>query len=213
MKDFPTQSSSLVQLMSRVFAGVGGGLLGTSLSLLIIMGLSLSSASQTQDLQKAQEFTGMILIFVIFIASFVSNLSAVFFLTLTDREKYQFRSHIVKGAFFANISLFIFALPFYIIISEQELLLSIAGVHLFLAASTSALFAEIFSGIKYVISGVVGVGIAQMIMIFVYMALDTPSSDTMVTLLFIPFIWFLLPIFIFLSEKIYQGFFAQMNKK
>lgn len=213
MPNAELESSSFGQLISRIFAGVGGGLLGTSLSLLIIMGLSISPGSHTENLQNAQEFTGSILIFVVFVASFVSNIASVFFLTLVDSEKYKFRNHIVKGAFFANISLFLFALPFYILVSEQTLLLSIAGVHLFLAASTSALFAEIFSGVRYVTSGVVGVGIAQMIMIFIYMALDAPSSDTMVTILFIPFIWFLLPLFIFISEKIYSLFFQQIEKK
>ena len=203
--------SSFLQLIARVFAGVGGGLLGTSLALLVIMGVSLSPSATESGLQNSQEFTGIILILVIFVASFVSNMSALFFLTLTDASKYRFKKHILQGGFFANISLFIFALPFYITISDHELLLSIAGVHIFLAASSSALFAEIFSGIKYVVSGVVGVGIAQMIMIFTYIALGAPSTDTMVTILFIPFIWFLLPLFIFLTEKIHTLFFSNLQ--
>lgn len=203
--------SSFLQLIARVFAGVGGGLLGTSLALLVIMGVSLSPSATESGLQNSQEFTGIILILVIFVASFVSNMSALFFLTLTDASKYRFKKHILQGGFFANISLFIFALPFYITISDHELLLNIAGVHIFLAASSSALFAEIFSGIKYVVSGVVGVGIAQMIMIFTYIALGAPSTDTMVTILFIPFIWFLLPLFIFLTEKIHTLFFSNLQ--
>ena len=123
--------SSFLQLIARVFAGVGGGLLGTSLALLVIMGVSFSPSAKELGLQDAQEFTGSILILVIFVASFVSNMSALFFLTLTDSNKYRFKKHILQGGFFANISLFIFALPFYIIISDQELLLSIAGVHIF----------------------------------------------------------------------------------
>lgn len=211
--DTPESKSSLLQqLLSRIFAGVGGGLLGTSLSLLVIMGISFSPTATEIGVQNSQEFTGVLLILVIFIASFVSNISAIFFLTLTDSDKYRFKKHILQGGFFANISLFIFALPFYILIQDKELLLSIAGVHIFLAASSSALFAEIFSGIKYVVSGVVGVGIAQMIMIFSYIGLGAPSTDTMVTILFIPFIWFLLPLFIFLTEKIYDLFFSNLQK-
>ena len=204
--------SSLLQLIARIFAGVGGGLLGTSLALLVIMGISFSPSAGELGVRESKEFTGIVLILVIFVASFVSNMASIFFLTLTDFRKYQFKKHILQGGFFANIALFVFALPFYIMISDKELLLSIAGVHIFLAASTSALFAEIFSGIKYVVSGVVGVGIAQMIMIFTYIGLGAPSTDTMVTILFIPFIWFLLPLFIFLTEKIHALFFFQIEK-
>ena len=206
------EESSLIQLISRVFAGVGGGLLGTSVSILVIIGLIFSQEPTDNILKSSAEFSGATLVIVIFIASFVSNLSALFFLTLVDNYKYRFRKHIIQGGFFANISIFVFALPFYIFTSDQELLLSIAGVHLFLSASNSAWFAEIFSGIRYVISGVVGVGIAQMIVIFVYMGLGAPSSDTVVMVLFLPFIWFLLPLFIFLMEKIYSLFFLKIKK-
>lgn len=204
--------SSFLQLISRIFAGVGGGLLGTSLSLLIIIGLTVSSQHTENILETSKEFSGISFILIIFFGSFVSNLSALFFLTLVDKEKYKFRKHILQGGFFANILLFLFALPFYLFLSSQELLLVIAGVHLFLSASTSALFAEIFSGTSYIISGVVGVGITQMIMIFTYIALGAPSSDTIVTILFLPFIWFLLPFFIFLTEKIYMVLSQNIEK-
>jgi hypothetical protein len=205
-KNLQEGQSSILQLISRIFAGVGGGLLGTSISLLVIVGLVFSQEANNSIFESSKEFSGATLLIVIFIASFASNLSALFFLTLVDTEKYKFRKHIIKGGFFANISLFIFALPFYIFTNDQELLLSIAGIHLFLSASNSALFAEIFSGIRYVISGVVGVAIAQMIMIFIYISLGAPSSDTIAMVLFLPFIWFLLPLFIFLMERFYLLF-------
>lgn len=212
MKMQSTSNSSFLQLFSRIFAGVGGGLLGTSLSLLMIISLTFSSQQSSHILESTHQFSGISFILIIFVASFVSNISSLFFLTLVDKQKYKFRKRILQGGFFANIFLFLFALPFYIGISDQSLLLIISGVHLFISASTSALFAEIYSGIKYVISGVVGVGITQMIMIFAYIGLGAPSSDTIVTVLFLPFIWFLLPLFIFITEKMY-AFFSQHLEK
>jgi len=70
--------------MARIFAGVGGGLLGTSLALLVIMGISFSPSAGELGVRESKEFTGIVLILVIFVASFVSNMASIFFLTLTD---------------------------------------------------------------------------------------------------------------------------------
>lgn len=195
--------AGISELFLRVFSGVGGGLLGTCVALLMTVLLMASQGDNTLTLQGSKEFSGISLIAVIFIGSFVANLGALFFLTVLDPIKYIHRKHILRGGFFANLFLFICTIPFYLLTESQEFLLSIAGVHLFIAASSSALFAEIFSGVKYAISGVIGVSVAQMILIFTYIILGAPSGGTLVTIMFLPFIWFLLPIFIFITEKLY----------
>lgn len=205
-------SAGIFQLILRMFAGVGGGLLGTCAALLTMVGLMASQNVAGEALGFSESFSGGALIAIIFVGSFIANMGALFLLTVLDGEKYQYRKHIIKGGFFANIFLFIFALPFYLIVSEPDLLLSIAGVHLFLAASSSALFAEIFSGMKYAVSGVIGVSTAQMILIFIYLGFGAPAGGTLVTILFLPFIWFLLPIFIFVTEKLYAGVGEKLGK-
>ena len=204
-------SSSIIALFLKMFAGIAGGLLGTSSAFLGMVFFIYSSSGVGNSLQSV-EFSGVSLVVLIFVAAFVANMSALYFLTLVDKEKYRYKNYILKGAFFLNIFLFLVALPFYLIIPQGDFLLTIAGIHLFLSASNSALFAEIFSGVKYAVSGVIGISIAQMLILLIYVGIGAPSSNTIVTILFLPFIWMILPLFLFITEKLYRLFQKKISE-
>ncbi len=198
-------ATSIVSLFMKIFAGIAGGLLGTSTALLVMVGMIYSTQTSGNSLHSA-EFSGVSLVVLIFVAAFVGNMSALYFLTLVDKKKYRYKNYILKGAFFLNIFLFLVALPFYVFLPQGDFLLTIAGIHLFLSATNSALFAEIFSGVKYAVSGVIGISIAQMIFLLSYIGIGAPSSNTIITILFLPFIWMLIPFFLFVVEKLYGIF-------
>lgn len=210
-KEEKSFSSSVVLLFMKMFAGIAGGLLGTSAALLVMLIILYSSSSVGASLQST-EFSGTTLVILIFVAAFIANMTSLYFLTLVDKEKYRYKSYILKGAFFLNIFLFIVALPFYIVVPQGDFLLTIAGIHLFLSASNSALFAEIFAGVKYAVSGVIGISIAQMILLLTYIGIGAPSSNTIVTILFLPFIWMLIPFFLFITESLYAIFQKKISE-
>ena len=193
-------SESIKIFFSQVFAGLAGGLTGTSLALLAIVGIMYTNSIQNLN---SNDFSGTTLLIVVFVLSFSANLSALYFLTLVNKKKYKHKKYILQGAFFLNIFLFIIALPFYLLTSNPEFLLTITGIHLFLSASGSALFAEIFAGVKYAVGGTIGVTISQMLLILIYIGIGAPSTNTMVTVLFTPFIWTILPIVIYITEYLY----------
>ena len=210
MTENQSLSSEIFQLFMKMFAGIAGGLLGTCAALLAMIVMVYSNSTMGTSVGVA-EFSGATLVVIMFCAAFVSNMSALYFLTLVNKQKYRFKSHILKGGFFLNIFLFFVALPFYIMVPPGDFLLTIAAIHLFLSASNSILFAEIFSGVQYAVSGVIGVSIAQMVLLLTYIGVGAPSANTIVTILFLPFIWMLLPMFLFATEKLYALFKEKME--
>lgn len=194
---------------SHVISCTAGGLLGTAIALFAMVAIMYANSSQNLN---SESFSGGSLLIVIFVLSFTANISALYFLIKSDNKKYVYKKHTLQAAFFLNIFLFIVALPFYLLASDQSFTLTIAGIHLFLSASGSALFAEIFAGVKYAVSGVIGVSISQILLILIYMAIGAPSSNIMVTVLFTPFIWMMLPIIIFGTEKLYSKINSQIFK-
>ncbi len=186
--------------LKHTIACVSGGLLGTAVSLLIMVVLLYANSKNTLT---SADFSGSSLLVIVFVLSFSANLSAVYFLLHTDKKKYIYKKHTLQATFYLNIFLFITALPFYLLSATQNFTLTIVGIHLFLSASGSALFAEIFAGVRYAISGVIGVSISQILLILIYIGIGAPSSNTMVTVLFTPFIWTILPMIIFLTDRMY----------
>lgn len=188
-------------VIAKVLAGIGGGLIGTSASLLVLLGVTFFNNSIGSSL-SSHEFSGAALVIMLFVAVFLSNITAVYFLTKTNPEKYRFRSSILKGVFFLNIALFLISLPFYLTISSSNFLVSIAGIHVFLSACSSALLAEIFSGIEYVLPAVIGISIVQMLILLGYVSLGEGGNNPIIVILFLPFVWTLIPIVLSLSEFI-----------
>ncbi|HID92131.1 TPA: hypothetical protein EYG96_00325 [Candidatus Gracilibacteria bacterium] len=199
----------LKTFFKHTIACTAGGLLGTAIALSFMVGLLYANTSNTLT---SEDFSGTSLLVIIFILSFSANLSAVYFLLKADKEKYIYTKHTLQAAFYLNIFLFITALPFYLLSSTQSFTLTIIGIHLFLSASGSALFAEIFAGVKYAVSGVIGVSISQILLILIYIGIGAPSSNTMVTVLFTPFIWMILPMVIFGTERIYFAINSKIFK-
>jgi len=197
------------KFFAHVISCTAGGLFGTVLALFAMVTIMYINSSN--DLQSA-DFSGSSLLIVIFILSFTANLSAVYLLLRSDKKKYVYKKETLQAVFFVNIFLFITTLPFYLLSPHQSFTLTVAGIHLFLSASSSALFAEIFAGVRYAVGGVIGVTISQVLLILIYMGIGAPSSNTMVTVLFTPFIWMILPIIIFSIEKLYFTFNTKIFK-
>lgn len=207
MQSIPPESTGqkLIHLLLQMGAGVSGGLLGTSLGLLSSLLITSFSASNGVALNSA-EFYGISLVVLIFVTAFTANMSSLYFLTLVNKQKYKFKKHILKGGFFLNIFLFLIGLPFYLFLPAGSFLVTISAIHLFISASNSALFAEIFSGSNYAISGTIGISVAQMIFLMSYIGLGTASPNAIVTILFLPFVWMMVPIFLFITEVLYGVF-------
>ncbi len=190
-----------ISFFLKVLAGIGGGLLGTSASLALLVGLTAVNASVGMSLQSS-EFSGTALVMMLFIAVFVTNISAVYFIIKTDPNKYRYPQSIMKGVFFLNVALFLISLPFYLTIQSDNFLLYIAGIHLFLSACSSALLAEIFSGVEYVLPSVIGISITQMLILLSYTAIGEGSTSPIVVILFLPFVWTIIPMILSVSEFI-----------
>jgi len=199
-KHISHKNNSTGKFFAHIISCTAGGLLGTALALFAMVAIIYINSSN--NLSSA-DFSGSSLLIVIFVLSFAANFSAVYLLIRSDKQKYIYKKHTLQAVFFLNIFLFITTLPFYLLSSTQDYTLTVAGIHLFLSASGSALFAEIFAGVKYAVGGVIGVTISQILLILIYMGIGAPSSNTMVTVLFTPFIWMILPIIVFSTEKLY----------
>lgn len=209
----PSSSSvadKFLHALLNMGAGVSGGLLGTSLGLLASLLIS-SFGNSSGAITTSEEFSGVALVVLIFVTALMANMSSLYFLTLVHKKKYKFRSHILKGGFFLNLFLFIVALPFYLFLPAGDFLVTISAVHLFVSASNSVLLAEIFSGVEYAVSGTIGVSLAQMFFLMGYIGIGAQSPNTIITILFLPFVWMMVPLFLFLTEVLYALFKEKMN--
>ena len=202
-------NSKSEKFFTHIISCMAGGLLGTVLALFAMVAIMYLNSSNTLE---STDFSGSSLLIIIFVLSFSANLSAVYLLLRSDKKKYAYKKETLQAVFFVNIFLFITTLPFYLLSPNQSFTLTVAGIHLFLSASSSALFAEIFAGVRYAVGGVIGVTISQILLILIYIGIGAPSSNTMVTVLFTPFIWVILPIIIFSIEKLYFTFNTQIFK-
>ena len=202
-------NSKSEKFFAHIISCMAGGLLGTVLALFAMVAIMYVNSSNTLE---STDFSGSSLLIIIFVLSFSANLSAVYLLLRSDKKKYAYKKETLQAVFFVNIFLFITTLPFYLLSPNQSFTLTVAGIHLFLSASSSALFAEIFAGVRYAVGGVIGVTISQILLILIYIGIGAPSSNTMVTVLFTPFIWVILPTIIFSIEKLYFTFNTQIFK-
>ena len=186
----------------RLFSGIGGGLLGTSAALLAFL-LSEYISKDTMNIQEEIGFSGFAILWVVFSGSLVGNLFAIFFHTLADKEKYRPRFQIIKNTFWINIFLFLFSIPFYLFSIHLESLLTIAGMHFFLSASASLLVAEFIASRRGGTAALIGVSVVQMTVFSIYSFLTFKfSGGTVITILFLPLVWLLLPTMVFVMEKI-----------
>lgn len=200
--------TAAISLVKKVLSGLGGGLLGTAGALLISTFLQFANES-TVSLSSA-EFTGVNMVIIVFMAAFIGNLSSLLFIILSNKKKYRAKKQIFEGAFFVNIFLFLVGLPFYLFLPQGSFIVTIAGIHIFLSACSTILFAEIFSGVKYAVSGVVGVSVAQMIFLMSYIGLGN-TQNAIAVVFFLPFIWMMLPVFLFISEQVSFRFMEQLE--
>ncbi len=209
MQSKKENTHSIGNFFTDIASCTAGGLLGTVIALFAMVAIMYLNSMNSLT---SADFSGSSLLIILFILSFSSNFSAVYFLTKYNKKKYVYTKQTLQAVFFLNIFLFITVLPFYLLSSTQSFTLTIAGIHLFLSASGSALFAEIFAGVKYAIGGVIGVTLSQTLLILIYIGIGAPSSNTMVTVLFTPFIWMMLPIVILATEQLYFAFNSKIFK-
>ncbi|MEI7510851.1 MAG: hypothetical protein WCJ84_01695 [Candidatus Peregrinibacteria bacterium] len=204
MQSPPFRPAFFSEFLSRLFSGIGGGLLGTSASLLVFVLFSYAQ-NNAQSLGNTAEFSGLGILAVVFSGSLIGNLFATFFHTIASPERYTPRSEVMKYVFSVNLFLFLTALPFYLLAGSSESLLTIAAIHFFLSASASLLAVEMMAGKDYGIMAIIAISIVQLFVLSVYFFLPFGSYGPMLPILFLPLIWALLPFMVFVVEKIRGG--------
>ncbi len=198
------------EFIMRLFAGIGGGLLGTSASLLVFVLFSYAKTS-AQNLGDAGEFSGLGILAIVFSGSLIGNLFAIFFHTMADPVRYAPRHEVMKHVFSVNFFLFLVALPFYLLSEGGETLLTIAAIHFFLSSSASLLIAEMMAGKEYGIMAVIAISIVQLLVFSIYFFFPSQSYGPVFTILFLPLIWALLPSVVFIIEKIRGGIWETLQ--
>lgn len=195
------ETTSFGAFLLRLFSGIAGGLLGTVAALLVFVLFSYANTTSEGHDIWSKEFTGAGILAMVFFGSLVANIFAVLLQSFSAPYKYVAKMDILKDVFSVNIFLFLLSAPFYLLFSKT--ILSIAALHLFISASTSALIAEVGAGKQYAVMGVFGVSLAQIFLFsFFLLFLKDMGNQTVFSIFFLPFIWILLPVMIFLSEKI-----------
>ncbi len=200
------QTPSIKSLLLRLFAGIAGGLIGMILALLVLFGLTFAQLG-ANDIASDDLTTSITLVAVlamVFIGTMASNLMVSLLLTVFEREKYSRTRSLLFQVFLFTFILFLFFLPSYLLTREAHL--SIASVHFLSSALMTALIAEIMSGWRNSLTGLLGVIVSGCFLFGIYSLLALASLNNSIIIIFgLPIAWIVIQLGIFLIE-ILHGF-------
>lgn len=208
--DFGPRKVSLLTLVFRTLAGLGGGVMGTAVLLFaVFLGSSvLSSISGDGETAALNPLVIFIFMAVVFLSSCLSNCISALLIQLTDREKYKMISSAVYQVFVANLVLFISTVPVYIIVSgvSIEMMVYVAAIQILISVMASALILEILSDAKYALLGVYSMIFGLLAASAVNFALYQLAGQNGAVLLFaaLPVIWMMVGLFNGLTGMAYR---------
>lgn len=181
--DLGPQRISFPVLLLKVIAGIIGGAIG-SLVLLFIFVLA-SSILEPFINPTEGGYVSPIFIFLmsimVFISSTIGNIVSVFFLAMTERNKYKKISSTIYQVFILCVIMFILMVPVYFIAAGvgTEITVFAIALHMIISAQVSAMILELVSNHKYSLLGVYGVAFSVIVsaafMFMLYRLVETPT--------------------------------------
>lgn len=194
-QDNQTPQFTFLNLITRTFAGLGGGIVGTIVLLgIYILTVSIVSPVLTpvEGGNQASPLFIFILMGMIFAATLAANIIAPLFISFTARDKYQRITTSLFQLFIVNVVIFIILVPVYLVASGVGLeFMSYAAVlQLIFSVLASALIFEIIANFRYALLGVYstifGVLIAIAFNLLMYQA---TGNATILLFLALPVLW------------------------
>lgn len=191
---------TFLSLITRTFAGVGGGILG-SVVLLIIYILSVSIVSPVLNpgvaatAGESAEISPLfifILMGMVFASTLAANIVAPLLISLTQSGKYKRVTTSLFQIFIINIVVFVILSPIYLFSQGLgfEFMSYAAGLQIAFSVLASALVFEIIANYKYALLGVystifaVLLGIALSIMVY-----TVAGNATILLFIALPLLW------------------------
>lgn len=170
----------------RIFPAVAGGFLGAGVFLLVLLILQMLAAISFEN----TAFPIFAVLMISFSGSVVANVSAAYFITLANPDKYPKKRPILINAFIVTIVLFLISVPFILILQNK---FGVICLFFIFAIMASAIFLELYKN-NFNIGGIHGILFAGLLLSIVFAKLFFGSGEeilSVVVLIFIlPFAWF-----------------------
>ncbi len=187
---------TFLNLITRTFAGLGGGILGTVV-LLVIYVLTVSIVAPVLTTSGDTETTLsplfiFILMGMIFASTLAANLIAPLLISFTARERYQRITTSLFQIFIVNIVVFLILIPIYLFATSLglEFIGYAAGLQIVFSVLASALIFEIIANYKYALLGVYSTIFAVLIAIaFSIVLFQATGNATILLFLALPLLW------------------------
>lgn len=192
---------TFLSLITRTFAGLGGGILG-SVVLLIIYILSVSivapvltpvgAASGPGEISEISPLFIFILMGMIFASTLAANLVAPFLISLTQGGKYKRVTTSLFQIFIVNIVVFVILSPIYLFSQGLgfEFMSYAAGLQIAFSVLASALVFEIIGNFKYALLGVYSTIFAVLLAIALNIMVYTVLGNaTILLFIALPLLW------------------------
>lgn len=133
----------------RLMSGLGGGIGGALIAFLVYFGL-LSFI----PVEESNSLSIFITLAVGLAVTLATNILATVLVTFMDEEKYARRKTMMSHVFIFNLILFLITVPFYVLGTGLDQVLTITMIHLLLSGFISSLILEVLAGYEYALLGI-----------------------------------------------------------
>lgn len=187
----------------RIAAAFAGGVGGT-LSFFIAFFL----AGTLIPPNKENPLSLFIVLSMAFIGTLVTNILSTIFLSYADPEKFKKHALIGLQVFIANIVLFVFSVPLYLIAAQVNMNLALpASVHLLISTQISALILEIFSASRHILVRIYGIALGSLIAFGIVLLFFAIKQESIVIFIIMPLFWTVIELCGGIIELIYNIFY------
>lgn len=209
------RSPTFLTLVSKTFAGLGGGVIGV----IILLGFFLGTSTVLQpafnpaimDGETASKSPLFVFVFMamIFLTSMTANLLGSLFFTYADHEKYTRRTTAMYQIFFINLAAFFILAPIYILLDSRgmmDIMGFLAGFQVLITATASAMVLEVIGNLRYALVGIYGVVLSVVSATAFIMGAYEISGHNVTIILFatLPVVWMALGFVSVISEMLYH---------
>lgn len=210
--DLGPRRVSIVTLLAKTLAGLGGGVAGTVILLLVFFGASSTFSKMIQtELNEITPLFVFVFMALVFLASLGANVLGCLFMGLADREKYVRLTSAVFQIFVVNLLIFVILAPLYILFTNvnANVVIFLAGLQVVLSAQASFLVLEIVSDTTYALVGVYTAVLSSLTGTLLTLLIFqlTNKNVTLLLLTSLPLIWGVLGLFSGLFGFLYHALY------
>lgn len=183
----------------RVFPAVAGGFLGAGVFLLVFLILQVFASINFEN----TAFPVFAVLAISFSGSIVANLSAAYFITFANTDKYPKKRPILLNSFVITITLFLIGIPF-IITSENKL--GVVGSFFIFSIIASSIFLELYKNTSNAggIHGVIFAGFLLNVIFSKFFELGEDAILVVFLIFLLPFAWFFITSLSIIGEIIFN---------